>query len=71
MFKELLKLPNVEVRLSDAKGFHSKGYIFENDNYYSLIVGSSNLTDNALKASSNDFSRYLFNAICERILIMS
>lgn len=51
MFKELLKLKNVEVRLSDAKGFHSKGYIFEHENYYSLIVGSSNLTDSALKAN--------------------
>lgn len=51
MFKELLKLTNVEVRLSDAKGFHSKGYIFEHENYYSLIVGSSNLTDSALKAN--------------------
>ncbi|WP_431028897.1 DUF3427 domain-containing protein [Lysinibacillus sp. LZ02] len=51
MFKELLKLKNVEVRLSDAKGFHSKGYIFEHEHYYSLIVGSSNLTDSALKAN--------------------
>lgn len=51
MFKELLKLTNVEVRLSDAKGFHSKGYIFEHDHYYSLVVGSSNLTDSALKAN--------------------
>lgn len=51
MFKELLKLSNVDVRLSDAKGFHSKGYIFEHEQYYSLIVGSSNLTDSALKAN--------------------
>ena len=51
MFKELLKLENVEVRLTDIKGFHSKGYIFEHQDYYSLIVGSSNLTDSALKAN--------------------
>ncbi|WP_442778106.1 DUF3427 domain-containing protein [Bacillus sp. m3-13] len=51
MFKELLKLDNVEVRLTSEKGFHSKGYIFEHDDYYSLIVGSSNLTDSALKAN--------------------
>lgn len=50
-FKELLKISNLEVRLSSAKGFHSKGYIFEHDDYYSLIVGSSNLTDSALKAN--------------------
>lgn len=51
MFKELLKLENVEVRMTSLKGFHSKGYIFEHENYYSLIVGSSNLTDSALKAN--------------------
>lgn len=51
MFKELLKLSNVDVRLTDVKGFHSKGYIFEHKDYYSLIVGSSNLTDSALKAN--------------------
>ncbi|WP_274308944.1 DUF3427 domain-containing protein [Solibacillus daqui] len=51
MFKELLKLTNVEVRITDIKGFHSKGYIFEHTDYYSLIVGSSNLTDSALKAN--------------------
>lgn len=51
MFKELLKLDNVEVRLTGEKGFHSKGYIFEHKDYYSLIVGSSNLTASALKAN--------------------
>ncbi|KGR78966.1 DUF3427 domain-containing protein [Ureibacillus manganicus] len=51
MFKELLKLDNVEVRLTGEKGFHAKGYIFEHQDYYSLIVGSSNLTDSALKAN--------------------
>lgn len=50
-FKELLKIPNLEVRISDEKGFHSKGYIFDQENYYSLIVGSSNLTDSALKTN--------------------
>ncbi|WP_312098857.1 DEAD/DEAH box helicase [Niallia sp.] len=51
MFKELLKLENVEVRLTSEKGFHAKGYIFEHQDYFSLIVGSSNLTDSALKAN--------------------
>lgn len=51
MFKELLKIQNVEVRLTGVKGFHAKGYIFEHEDYYSLIVGSSNLTDSALKAN--------------------
>ncbi|MBU5594540.1 DEAD/DEAH box helicase family protein [Amphibacillus sp. MSJ-3] len=49
VFKELLKITNVEVRLTDLKGFHSKGYIFDHHHYHSLIVGSSNLTAYALK----------------------
>src|SRR5699024_5566703 len=51
VFKELLKITNVEVRLTNVEGFHSKGYIFEYDQFYSLIVGSSNLTAQALKAN--------------------
>jgi len=49
IFKELLKLDNVDIRLTDLKGFHSKGYIFEQEHYYTLIVGSSNLSAHALK----------------------
>ncbi len=51
VFKELKKITNVEVRLTEMEGFHSKGYIFEHDKYYSLIVGSSNLTVQALKVN--------------------
>ncbi|MGD6817989.1 DUF3427 domain-containing protein [Metabacillus sp. 113a] len=51
VFKELLKLENVEVRTTDIKGFHSKGYIFKHATHYSLIVGSSNLTAHALKVN--------------------
>jgi superfamily II DNA or RNA helicase/HKD family nuclease len=49
VFQELLKITNIEVKLTDLKGFHSKGYIFKNETHYSLIVGSSNLTAQALK----------------------
>lgn len=45
----MLKLTNVEVRVTNIEGFHSKGYIFQHNDYYSLIVGSSNLTAHALK----------------------
>ncbi len=51
VFKELLKIENVKVRLTDIKGFHSKGYIFQHPTHYSLIVGSSNLTSHALKVN--------------------
>ncbi|MBY0223861.1 DUF3427 domain-containing protein [Sporosarcina aquimarina] len=51
VFKELMKLTNIEVRLTTLKGFHSKGYIFKHRTHYSLIVGSSNLTAHALKVN--------------------
>lgn len=51
VFRELLKLDNVEVRLTNLKGFHSKGYIFKHNTHFSLIVGSSNLTASALKVN--------------------
>ena len=49
VFRELLKIPNLEVRISEKAGFHSKGYLFKHSDYYSLIIGSSNLTLSALK----------------------
>lgn len=51
VFRELLKIKNMEVRLSDLKGFHSKGYIFINEDQHSLIIGSANLTAQALKVN--------------------
>jgi superfamily II DNA or RNA helicase/HKD family nuclease len=51
MFQQLLKLKNLEVRISDVDGFHSKGYIFDQGGYHSLIVGSTNLTASALKVN--------------------
>lgn len=49
VFESLLKIPNLEVRISDRPGFHSKGYLFEMDDHQSFIIGSSNLTMSALK----------------------
>lgn len=49
VFRELLKIPNLEVRISEKDGFHSKGYLFKHRDYHSLIIGSSNLTLSALK----------------------
>ncbi|WP_368633900.1 DUF3427 domain-containing protein [Kurthia gibsonii] len=49
VFQELLKLKNVDVRLSNLEGFHAKGYYFKNEDHSTFIVGSSNLTANALK----------------------
>lgn len=49
VFTSLLEIPNVEVRVSNKPGFHSKGYLFEQENHRSFIIGSSNLTMSALK----------------------
>lgn len=45
---KILQFPNIELRVYTKGPFHPKGYIFKQSNYYSLIVGSSNLTHNAL-----------------------
>ena len=46
--KKLLEFPNIELKLYNKENFHTKGYIFKNDDHYKLIVGSSNLTQSAL-----------------------
>ncbi|WP_328802275.1 DEAD/DEAH box helicase [Paenibacillus sp. LX16] len=51
IFRELLKITNVEVRLTDLSGFHAKGYVFHHEGYSTIIMGSSNLTAQALKAN--------------------
>lgn len=50
VFKELLQLENVEVRVlkDSVDAFHSKGYVFEHADGTTAIIGSSNLTRNAL-----------------------
>ncbi|SFP69470.1 DUF3427 domain-containing protein [Salibacterium halotolerans] len=51
VFRELLKMTNLDVRVTDVQGFHAKGYIFEQPTHYTLIVGSSNLTASALQVN--------------------
>jgi superfamily II DNA or RNA helicase/HKD family nuclease len=53
-FAELLKLnelKGIDVRRHPAKGFHAKGYVFENDRSVTAIIGSSNLTSAALSTN--------------------
>ena len=48
---QLQTFKNIELRLyhSDSQiGFHTKGYIFRRGDIYRIIIGSSNLTANAL-----------------------
>jgi HKD family nuclease len=46
--KKLLDFKNIKVKVYDKDNFHTKGYIFKKGNHYDLIIGSSNLTQDAL-----------------------
>jgi len=46
--KRLLQFKNIDLRIAITGNAHSKGYIFKKNNHYNLIVGSSNLTAQAL-----------------------
>ena len=51
--EKLNSLSNITLKLYDAEGsgegFHTKGYIFRKEEVYRIIIGSSNMTGNALK----------------------
>ncbi|WP_298710878.1 DEAD/DEAH box helicase [uncultured Veillonella sp.] len=54
VLEDLGNLNNIELKVycttqGSDHGFHTKGYIFRKDESYQIIVGSSNLTINALK----------------------
>ena len=54
--KTLANLSNVEVRVYDstdegAVGFHTKGYVFKEEDIYRFIVGSSNMTASAFSVN--------------------
>lgn len=46
--KRLIQLKNIQVRIVVENNYHTKGYIFRKNDRYTLIVGSSNLTQDAL-----------------------
>lgn len=49
--ERLASLNNISLKMyisDDNQGFHTKGYIFEKDGLYRIIVGSSNMTQRAL-----------------------
>ena len=48
---KLASLENITLRMYSAEkgqGVHTKGYIFENNGLYKIIIGSSNMTQSAL-----------------------
>lgn len=52
VFDDLLHIPNLDVRVLNQDGFHTKAYYFDHGDYKNIIIGSSNLTQNALKKNS-------------------
>jgi superfamily II DNA or RNA helicase/HKD family nuclease len=49
--KRLILFENIELRIAITGNAHTKGYIFKNNEFYNLIVGSSNLTAQALSTN--------------------
>ncbi|MCY6482973.1 DEAD/DEAH box helicase [Clostridium aestuarii] len=42
---------DLKIFITDKIGFHTKAYIFENKDNYKIIIGSSNITQSALKSN--------------------
>ncbi|NLW15237.1 MAG: DEAD/DEAH box helicase family protein, partial [Erysipelothrix sp.] len=51
VYRRLLRFSNVEVRIYSQEVHHTKGYIFNKEDKSTVIVGSSNLTESALKVN--------------------
>ena len=52
--RKLTSFKNVDVKVYHdvkQKGFHSKAYLFEYEEFYKVIIGSSNITASALKSN--------------------
>ena len=49
--KRLVKFKNIDLRIATTGNAHAKGYIFRNKDHYNLIIGSSNLTAQALSTN--------------------
>ncbi len=50
--KRLLQFKNIDLRISTTGNAHSKGYIFKSKEHFNLIIGSSNLTAQALSTNT-------------------
>lgn len=47
--RDLLKFSNIQVKIYTEEDFHTKGYMFEHEQVRTFLVGSSNLSQGALK----------------------
>ncbi|MDW7732462.1 MAG: DEAD/DEAH box helicase [Methanolobus sp.] len=66
--RTLSKLKNIDLKIAVDRDFHAKGYLFKKSNRYNLIIGSSNLTANAL--CSNKEWNLKISATCDSKLII-
>ena len=48
VFHELMKITNLTVKIAPNTGFHAKGYLFDHENWETLVIGSANFTRAAL-----------------------
>lgn len=46
--RKILQLSNVELKIARNSDFHSKGFMFTHRSFYTIIIGSSNITHGAL-----------------------
>ena len=46
--KKLMEFENIDIRLLSEEKFHAKGYFFRKKDIWTMIIGSSNLTQTAL-----------------------
>ena len=56
--RRLMEFKNIDVRLYDRGAFHAKGYFFKEQDEFSVILGSSNLTASAL-TTNDEWNIYL------------
>ena len=66
VFEFMLRINNLEVRIADISGYHPKLYIVKHkDGSSSYIIGSSNLTNNALRRNfeTNIYLEYSQGAV--------
>ncbi|KUG09114.1 DUF3427 domain-containing protein [Solirubrum puertoriconensis] len=49
--RALLQFSNLELRIATQGNFHAKGYLFKKRGTYDVCIGSSNLTDSALRSN--------------------
>lgn len=64
--EKLNSLSNITIRMFDVEaageGFHTKGYIFKKEEIYRIIIGSSNMTKDALTTNHEWNTRILSTA---------